>query len=169
MSDIVKKSEEELENTKNELLAKGYSVPPHNLVYIDNRTTHYIIEHSEKDKIETLKALMDADLNYKKELAKINNETIAENPVFIEDRENEKNKRLLTKIMPLIAVISMMGMFFANPIVAIFLGIIAVMCITTIAFNTKMTSGDKRLMVGLISKIVSIIPSKEPASPKKRR
>jgi hypothetical protein len=42
---------------------------------------------------------MELDLDYKEKSSKIKNTSIAQNPVFIVDSKNEKNKRILNYLL----------------------------------------------------------------------
>ena len=138
-------------------------------IYVDQRSLHVIIEQSNGDKIANMKELMEADLSYKKELAKIHNDSIENNPVFRMDRDNEKTRRIMTYIMPVIILSAMFGMTVSSPIVMPFLGLIGIISVIGVVFNTKMTTGDKRMFAGLISLLAEKVTSEKRSNKSQNR
>lgn len=123
--------------------------------FIDQRTVHLIIENSDKsNKLEEIKALMDLDLNYKEQSSKIKNNSIAENPIFIVDSKNEENKRILNYLLWIIACGSIPLLMYSTPISAFFIGVVTILSVLTVSFNTRVTTSDRRMMSALLEKLI---------------
>lgn len=123
--------------------------------FIDQRTINLIIESEDQDKkIEDIKVLMELDLDYKERSSKIKNISIAENPVFIVDSKNEKNKRMLNYLLWITSLIGMPVLMYSNPISAFFIGVTVVLSVLTVSFNTRITTTDRRMMSGLLGKLI---------------
>lgn len=123
--------------------------------FIDQRTINLIIESEDQSKkIEDIKVLMELDLDYKEKSSKIKNDSIAENPIFIVDSKNEKNKRTLNYLLWTTSLIGMPILMYSNPISAFFIGVAVVLSILTVSFNTRITTTDRRMMSGLLGKLI---------------
>ena len=123
--------------------------------FIDQRTINLIIESEDQSKkIEDIKVLMELDLDYKEKSSKIKNDSIAENPIFIVDSKNEKNKRTLNYLLWTTSLIGMPILMYSNPISAFFIGFAVVLSILTVSFNTRITTTDRRMMSGLLGKLI---------------
>ena len=123
--------------------------------FIDQRTINLIIESEDQSKkIEYIKVLMELDLDYKEKSSKIKNDSIAENPIFIVDSKNEKNKRTLNYLLWTTSLIGMPILMYSNPISAFFIGVAVVLSILTVSFNTRITTTDRRMMSGLLGKLI---------------
>ena len=123
--------------------------------FINQRTLNFIIESKDQSKkIEDIKVLMELDLNYKEKDSKIKNNSIAGNPVFIVDSKNEQNKRILNYMLWFTSLIGMPILMYSNPITAFFIGVVVILSILTVSFNTRITTTDKRMISTILSKLI---------------
>lgn len=123
--------------------------------FIDQGTINLIIgSEDQSKKIEDIKVLMELDLDYNQRSSKIKNDSIAENPIFIVDSKNEKNKRTLNYLLWTTSLIGMPILMYSNPISAFFIGVAVVLSILTVSFNTRITTTDRRTMSGLLGKLI---------------
>ena len=123
--------------------------------FINQNTINLIIgSDNQSKKIEDIKTLMELDLDYKEKSSKIKNTSIAQNPVFIVDSKNEKNKRMLNYLLWITSLIGIPVLMYSNPISAFFIGVTVVLSVLTVSFNTRITTTDRRMMSNLLEKII---------------
>lgn len=148
----------DLTTIKNNLNRQPYTTQVN---LLNENTINIIIEKQDlTQSMKDIKELMDLDLDYKEREAKIKNDSIANNPVFKIDDKNEKNKRMLNYLLWIIGIIGMGLMMYANPMSAFFLGIIVMLAILTVSFNTRITTTDRRMMTNLVSKLIDFTSNK---------
>ena len=97
---------------------------------------------------------MELDLDYKERSSKIKNKSIAENPIFIVDSKNEKNKRILNYLLWTTSIIGIPVLMYSNPIATFFVGTTIVLAVLTVSFNTRLTTTDRRIMSNLLEKLI---------------
>ncbi|ETR68380.1 MAG: hypothetical protein OMM_04602 [Candidatus Magnetoglobus multicellularis str. Araruama] len=146
----------DIQKAQNAIVSKEYELSD-NTTIIDNRTVNILIKNTkDSERIKAIKELLEIDLEYKKQLSKIKNKEVSENPIFQMDSKNEKHKRLLTFLLWISGVISIIGVFFGNPISCIFLGFISILSFLSVSLNTKLTTADRRVIFGILSKMTEV-------------
>lgn len=142
----------EIIEIKESLAKQEYSLQQN---FMTENTINLIIESENQDKkIEDMKSLMELDLDYKERSSKIKNISIAENPIFIVDSKNEKNKRILNYLLWATSIIGIPVLIYSNPVATFFVGTTIVLAVLTVSFNTRLTTTDRRIMSNLLEKLI---------------